>query len=73
VRDWPLLLVASVLLLSGAARYVVADESSDILSGILVCLASAAFGAWLYSLGQQAAESIRDNVRNMKEKPRDSA
>lgn len=68
MRDWPLLLVATVLLLGGAARYIVSDGSSDILSGILVCLASASFGAWLYSLGQQAAEQIRDNLRNITKK-----
>ena len=51
MRDWPLLLVAAAFFLGAAGRYIVSDGSSDILSAILGCIGSAAFGAWLYSVG----------------------
>ena len=51
MRDWPLLLVATALFLGAAGRYIAEDGANDILSSILACLGSAAFGAWLYSVG----------------------
>jgi uncharacterized membrane protein len=53
MRDWPLLLVAAALFLGAAARYIV-EDGNDILSAVAAALGSAAFGAWLYSLGQSA-------------------
>lgn len=49
-RDWPLLLVAAVLFVGAAGRYM-AGGGSDTLVSILSCMGSAAFGAWLYSIG----------------------
>ena len=59
MRDWPLLLVATVFFLGSAARFL-AEDGSDILSSILACLGSAAFGAWVYSVG---VDKERDRVR----------
>jgi hypothetical protein len=53
MRDWPLLLVAACFFLGASARYI-AEDGNDLLSAVAACLGSAAFGAWLYSLGQTA-------------------
>lgn len=50
MRDWPLLLVATVFFIGASARFL-AEDGSDILSSILASMGSAAFGAWLYSVG----------------------
>lgn len=51
MRDWPLLLVAAIFFIGSAGRYLAEDGSSDTLATILACMGSAAFGAWLYSIG----------------------
>ena len=61
MKDWPLLLVATGLFLGAAARYIV-EDGNDMLSAVAACLGSAAFGAWLYSLGQQALEARYDTA-----------
>ena len=62
MKDWPLLLVAACFLLGAAGRYIAEGGSNDMLSAVAACLGSAAFGAWLYSLGQQALEARYDTA-----------
>lgn len=61
MRDWPLLLVAAIFFIGSAGRYMAEENSSDPLAAILGCMGSAAFGAWLYSLGVDSERSRDSN------------
>jgi hypothetical protein len=50
VRDWPILLVAVACIIGTVIRYVDANQI-DAVVGFLAILGSAAFGAWIYSMG----------------------